>query len=375
MRLYFNIFLLFIGIPVCGQVSFEYSLNVDPKAVITDVYISEIFEEYSFIELETNSESLLGRAYVAEIHGDNLYILDRGGEMGVTVFSLKDGAFISSISHQGRGPGEYLFPFDFTVDDNGMIYLIDGSKVHQFDSFGKYIKNYNLDYPADRIEYFTNDRFALSASYKAAEVAITNRRFKILKEHFPYKIFRNGHSNILQSISKDCYYLKKNSGEFFRIDEYYTTPFLKISFKGYVPNKEITDKAIKDLGSIHLTINNHYENEIKKKGFYPSDLLINREQMYGKIFHDNDQYILRYSFISRKYLLYDINEIKNDISGDKYNFNHFVLTDDNRLICLIEPYRLLKMNKADIDPVLHKLTKRLKEDDNPILFIGKLKSF
>lgn len=286
------IFFLFISIPICGQSTFSYSLTVDPKSAKSDINISEIFEEFTFIELETSTESLFGRAYVAEICGDNLYILDRGGKMGVTIFSLKDGDFISKISEQGRGPGEYGFPFDFTVDENGIIYLTAGSKIHQYDSFGKHIKDYDLDYPADRIEYFGNNRFALSAGYNAAEIAITNMRFKILKEHFSYKIFRSGHSNILQSTSKGCYYLKKNTGEFFRIDEDHATPFLEISFKGYVSNKEITNKAIKNLGSMPLTPDNHYEDEIKKEGFYPINLLINKDQMYGKIFHDNDQYIL-----------------------------------------------------------------------------------
>ncbi|MDX2415250.1 MAG: hypothetical protein QNK33_08660 [Bacteroidales bacterium] len=103
--------------------------------------------------------------------------------------------------------------------------------------------------------------------------------------------------------------------------------------------------------------------------------------MYGDILHDfdkdnsGDKFLFRYSIQTRKYQLYYKDKIVNNISGDPNNFRDLCITDKNEIICTIKSHKLLSVKKNSLDPELAKLRRKLNESSNPVIFIGKLKTF
>jgi len=350
-------------------------LVADPDSLISKADISELFESYKFVELETNEEALFGMVFLGKTNHDKIYLMPIGGKTGLKVFSLETGKYITSISKEGRGPGEYQFMFDLAFDRNGSLYLLSGRKVIEFDSTGKFRDEYKLPFQADNISCLWNDKFVLGTMYGGPEITIVNNKFKTLETHFPYEIYRNSYSNLLQEVNGNCYYFKPNFGTFYKIDDEKATPFLEITVEGFTPNKEITLKAIKKLGTSELTLANDYHKDLRQNGYSPFNFLINSKQFYGTFFHQETRYLLQYSINTNRYRIYDLDYLNNDITGDNGNFTHITLTENDELICLIQPYGLLSKEKAEINTYLAKVFRKVNEESNPILFIGKLKSF
>ena len=69
-------------------------------------------------------------------------MLDRNQTKGVYLFS-SDGAFVRRFGSVGNGPGEYIAPFDFSLDQkNDELFILDGSKqrINKYDiGTGKFI--------------------------------------------------------------------------------------------------------------------------------------------------------------------------------------------------------------------------------------------
>ncbi|MDR2911324.1 MAG: 6-bladed beta-propeller [Bacteroidales bacterium] len=97
---------------------------------------SEIIADYSFIKLETSGDILIGDISQIEIKDDKIYILDTHKARSLFIFSL-DGKFLNSIKGTGNGPGEFMVPFYFQIDDEGYIYI--------YDMYQQRLQKYNQD--------------------------------------------------------------------------------------------------------------------------------------------------------------------------------------------------------------------------------------
>lgn len=95
---------------------------------LRNMSVSELFSGIEMIPLETTDESLLGWIDHIEFYEDKIYVFQSNVGSGVFVFS-KDGKFLSKLSRQGRGPGEYIFPMAFTIDQRGAALILDANLV------------------------------------------------------------------------------------------------------------------------------------------------------------------------------------------------------------------------------------------------------
>ncbi|MBI9063116.1 MAG: 6-bladed beta-propeller [Marinilabiliaceae bacterium] len=99
----------------CEIISVETS-NIKQKLIL---------ESDEFILLETNDNSVIGSIDKIICYNNNIYILDREITKSVFIFD-HSGRFISKISKVGNGPGEYIMPDDFMIDeDTGEIWILD----------------------------------------------------------------------------------------------------------------------------------------------------------------------------------------------------------------------------------------------------------
>lgn len=80
--------------------------------------------ETAFIKLETNNECFIDKTITQiEFDSDNFFVLSGGNDRRVFAFG-RSGDFIAQIGTRGGGPGEYLVPMSFSIDDKREIISI-----------------------------------------------------------------------------------------------------------------------------------------------------------------------------------------------------------------------------------------------------------
>lgn len=96
--------------------------------------VFDFFSDIEVVQLETKEDNIIGVISKVVYFKDRFYILD-----GLTqqFFCFDDrGNFIYNISGRGRGPGEYNFITDFTIDFEGERIFILDPVVHRLLLFG-----------------------------------------------------------------------------------------------------------------------------------------------------------------------------------------------------------------------------------------------
>lgn len=125
--------------------------------------------ETQLLTLESTAEvPLYGTLILRADRQDNLYVLDYG-DLKIKHFTA-DGTFVQALGEgRGQGPGEFSGPSDFTVSNNGDVWVVDtrNGRIVVFDNQGTLAQTINLDTQpyrvslADNGNYFT--MFALTS--------------------------------------------------------------------------------------------------------------------------------------------------------------------------------------------------------------------
>lgn len=99
-----------------------------------------IVEKVDFFQLETNSESLIGKINKVLTTNEELLILDTQTTARVYIFD-HTGKFIRNIAKEGNGPGEYSFLGDMDIDCQNNLHLLDlrKAKILQYRLDGTFI--------------------------------------------------------------------------------------------------------------------------------------------------------------------------------------------------------------------------------------------
>ena len=126
------------------------------------VKIQEISSKITSIQLETSSDSYLGRIDEVKIINDHLFILDDLKK--ISIFDL-DGKFKSRLAPIGDGPGELGVIYSICEDrDFGKIYVSTGYRLLEFSSEFKFIKEtkfsggiYHLFFDKNQLYAITDD--------------------------------------------------------------------------------------------------------------------------------------------------------------------------------------------------------------------------
>jgi hypothetical protein len=118
---------LLSGVAGCGG---EKSLPVlDLEAAMTagpamsgDFTLNEIFSEIEIIPIETRPDALVGTAMMVHIEREHVYIAH---DSKLSRVERGSGRIVSTLSRQGRGPGEYLAPMFDVNEAAGTIRAFD----------------------------------------------------------------------------------------------------------------------------------------------------------------------------------------------------------------------------------------------------------
>lgn len=101
---------------------------------------SDIIKSVKFIPLEFTDECPIASIFKLDFYNDTIFILSGDG-----LYSFNaEGKFVRRFGNKGNGPGEYVFPFDFSIDrQNRQLIIYDSNKrqIHVYDFSGEFEKS------------------------------------------------------------------------------------------------------------------------------------------------------------------------------------------------------------------------------------------
>jgi len=135
-------YLYFLIFFICFCRSNENKIyEFDPRHIFENqINLSEIADNIIYIPLDDSIP--IGMTYHYELVNDLLYLSIK--DIGILTFN-KNGKLINKIGNIGRGPGEYKFFMQFTVDEkNGNIYVLDYDIIKIYTSNGNFLRTIPL---------------------------------------------------------------------------------------------------------------------------------------------------------------------------------------------------------------------------------------
>ena len=119
-----------------------------------------------------------------KIHNNHFFIMD-SYMTNLLVYDFSGNA-ITKIGNRGNGPNDYVNITDFDIDNEGNIYVIDGTldKLFVYDRAFKFMLKKDLPFSVDIIKVLENGNFLLGLSswdkseYKGARVIRSNNQFE-----------------------------------------------------------------------------------------------------------------------------------------------------------------------------------------------------
>jgi hypothetical protein len=369
-----------------------FNLKELPK--ITSVKLSDLgFVDIEYIPLETKEQSLISRIDLVFfndysinkiIPGDGYFIIKNGER--VLKFS-EDGSFIASIGKIGRGPNEISQIEDVEIDKtNQNIYMVSGwqKKFCLYSPSGEFIKTFNVPFYVREFRFFEDKILCYCGNNRGdnkSSFILIDKLGNIIKS-FPNKYtfkpkskFGFTHENLFFSYNKKL-----------NVKELYSDTIFSFENMGFKPHTVI------GVGKRQVTAKVRSEfdaNEIGKNYIQPMNLLEFGDFIYYSFIYKFVQGDVRiYGFIGSKQnnfqTLFNLGEgIANDIDGGP-NILPLTTKNDNTIISLIDALTLKKYiiteefkkstpKYPEKKKELEKLANSLKETNNPILMIVKLK--
>lgn len=350
-----------------------------------EIMLSELIDDISFIPLDT---SILIDNINIVIPDHHTYYLN--SRTGILAFD-RSGKLISQLGRFGRGPGEYIFARNFCIDEkSGSLYNhADRTKTIQvFSRTGKFLRSFTLnEYPGsfiNSINFFNNNLFINCFGYDSPYEWIVydtlGNIVKKQKRHLPE--FTYNYSGGIES------YLFEN-----RVTYYNTW-------------SDTIFSVLPDLSEEPALIISHGTHR-HPRGNLSVEQVLEQKYFGFHIFETKRFYVMRY-FYDRKYYMafidkngvrdflniYEVNEraqpvsgIKNDFDGGLWFFpeSYYEENGNEYIIGIQNPHEIIShaatdefknSNPKDLNKkeLYKKLAESLKETDNPVLILARLKS-
>ncbi len=151
--------------------------------------LSELAEDFQIIRFENKEEAFFKPSWF--YFSDN-YICVRQENETVKLFN-KSGKFITNIGKVGQGPGEYQFVYDIAIDEKSKsIYVTStGKSILKYNTNGDYIRNINLGEKLNKPRLFIQPDSTLS---------LVHLCFKDIDDKFTGANIRNTDNDSIQYI-------------------------------------------------------------------------------------------------------------------------------------------------------------------------------
>jgi len=351
------------------------------------INLSEIADDITYIPLDNSFP--INLIYDPKYFTKNCIFLSVLNS-GVILFD-RQGRLLRQIGSIGRGPGEYTFYYKYTVDDKGeRVYILDGDQVKVYSNTGKFLRSFSLKEfgeGIDAIEFY-NSNLILSYHLQFTGVKYdwiildTLGNLVMTKERTIPPFTSNWLiGGGMYKFESRIYLWNPFSDTIFSImpDFNYETSFLFSTGEHRLPRSNI------DIEKIKLYFNPQIVFETNH--FLVFRYLFNKEVNITLIDKKNNKSYLA-CLESSQATVGDnlIGGILNDLDGGLMfqPENYFVENNREYMVGLINPYQiriwLISDEFKNSTPKypekkkeLEKLAASLKETDNPVLVLVRLK--
>ncbi|WP_203257014.1 6-bladed beta-propeller [Hyunsoonleella ulvae] len=378
-KLHFILILLLLN--ACSrsvEVENPIRIEVDMRETHGEGNFEEFFSSSSIVPLETNEVSILSGIDRISFQDDKIFILDKRLR-SVYIFN-NNGKFLNKIQNIGKGPGEYSFLQDFTIDYENhrlLLYSRAPNKIITFNFDGQFIEEKKMTDYYFNIGYQDNKLLSLyknpekSKLFQEINLSTFEKKNEINMDKYDHFFFSLGWRtpNIIKSKS-----LNMSLGYSEIIYGYKNNTFLPKYYIDFGDN-ETPKNFIEKLDN---EFNGLYQYATKNKlGFGISN------------FRENDSYItfnfwgsmiVIYSKISKKAKIFQ------SFRGpkDKLIFQNYFAHDgdNNKILSICEAQYFkeqLSIYKKEIKPwhdlptYIKNIDEKVSSNDNPMLIIYTFK--
>ena len=346
-------------------------VDIDPKRKVMD---STIFTDREVIFLDCdNPESLLRGINVIDLYKDVIYVYDKP-RMNLLTFS-KDGSYLSKIGRIGQGPGEYVRMCTFCIDrDNEEIIISTDtpSKIMFFSLSGKFIAETKTDDTLYEIVKKGNNLYSsliINDKYEFAIYTLENHSVKSVKYcETPERTFNKENRmqppGIMLLMSKS--------------DILFTRTFDNTIYK--IANERLVPHMVLDFGKYNLSNVNTLDNDAVRSKIFNDRMIYgitNAKSIGGKIIfcgQPNGIFVAESNNSAQQY-----GKIIDSRFLIEHNENHMtpVLDPESNIIAFTHQANdfknLVAINKNSYTDEIVKLISNIDPEDNPIIFLYKLK--
>ena len=397
MKAFNKILVLSIFIICCQNrnISAQYQIKTFDLTKLpkqSTIKLSDLgFVEIEYIPLETNAQSLIsgsddlitGNKIIV---GDNFFLIQRFTT--ILEFNM-NGSFVTRIGTVGRGPNEFLVAHDvdFNSKDHN-IYLVSAwqKKFNVYSESGEFIRTFKMPLYApidfrfidgNILCYCENHMGNIENSYTLLD--ISGQVINSFPNRYPFKnhdAFGFPRENLFYRFNNKLFKKEVYSDTIYLYENMDFKPHLVIE----VGEKLITPSARSKYDGMYIA-----KNFISQLNLFEFGDYVYYEFIYKFALPDD---VLIYSFIGSKknnfQAIFNTGQgIINDLDGGP-NIIPKTIKDDNTIIAWIDPLKL-KAHVAsetfknstpkypDKKKELKKLADNLKETDNPLLVLVRLK--
>lgn len=396
------VFLFIILIISCQNNNIEENnqiktFNIKKLPKVTNVKLSDLgFIDIEYIPLETSKKSLIQRTINIGSYGDRVIVGNNSiiiKEFNNILKFRSDGTFVAKIGTQGRGPNEFLTCHDVETDKKGQIYIVDGwnKKLFIYSEIGEFIKTVN--FPLSRavefrfvegafLCYSQNNLGNVENSYNLIDT--TGKIIKSFPNQFPFTKYSNDaygfmHENLFYRFNDRLFKKEVYSDTVYTYEKLKFKPHLIID----VGEKLITPEARSQFAGLDLA-----KRYISPRNLFEFGDYVYYEFTFRFELSLNGSISENYCFIGSKkedinVLIKQEEGLINDLDGGT-NILPLVIKDNNTIVAWVDASRLKAHITSDAfkrsNPKNHhkkkeliKLANSLKETDNPVLILVRLK--
>jgi hypothetical protein len=345
------------------------------------IKLSEVCNNIEYIIIETTKESLVRKNL--QVFANDKYIITRAFRQYL-IFDRTSGNFIKEIGHYGNDPNGYratciVAPFD-QVGGTIKAYGWETGSRYFYDLSGQLIKKIKPSQYVPFVEFLNNDIYAgFVKNFNGTEkikIALFNQKDSCIRTYPNYLTFSDTRGGA--GWGAEGWFYKNRDQLFFK--ELFNDTLFQVTANNLLP------RYIFDLGDFSPPYEKQVEDGFKEneadKYYFVRNIYENMEFIFFTINYAGNGY---QGFFDKKTNEATINYFNDKCSGGFINdidnfidFKYSSLNRDNELIGFIEAYKLKNWfndnpEKALELPLHLQKLRNIKETDNPVIMIAKLK--
>ena len=179
-------------------------IKIDVSESSTYRIPEDLFDEPTFVKLETANNNLIGKISQVIFHNNLIIVVDNTISNSINVFDM-NGKFKNKIGKPGQGPGEYISCHHVAkVPDKDIIAVLDDklAKVHYYKIDGEYMNSVKFDFSTTDMEFINPEQIAFvglnNKELNNNDLIITDPKNKVLSAGFKglYKENKFTYSNV-----------------------------------------------------------------------------------------------------------------------------------------------------------------------------------